>query len=243
MDSGYYAACAGLLAKSRQLDSLAHNLANASTTGFKAQEVSFRGLLAARQVPESDINRSINSFGVAGEPRLNLGAGSAETTGNSLDVSIEGPAFLAVSAGNQVRYTRNGQLRLSSAGELVTASGNPVLGDQGRIIIPPGTTVTISPEGEVSANGALAGKLRLVEFGPTSALTEIAPGLFSATDAGKPGTASRVRQGALESSNVNGVEAAVSLIALQRHAEMLQRALSIFHSEFNRIAASELPRV
>jgi flagellar basal body rod protein FlgG len=147
-----------------------------------------------------------------------------------------------VNAGKQERFTRNGHLQLSSAGELVNSSGDPVLGEGGPILLPPGATVTISPSGEVSANGALAGKLRLVEF-ECSPLTEIAPGRFSSTATPRQSPQSRVRQGALESSNVNGVEAAVGLVALQRHAEMLQRALAIFHSEFNRIAATELPRV
>jgi len=242
VDSGYYAACAGLLAKSRQLEMLAHNLANSSTTGYKSEQVSFRSLLALRQAPASELNRAINAFGVTTNPRLNLMAGATEATGNSLDVAVEGPGFLVVSLGKQDRYTRNGHLQLSSTGELVTSEGDPVLGDAGPILLPPGATVTISPEGEVSANGALAGKLRLVEV-DAAGLEEIAPGIFSSSVAARRSPTSRVRQGALEGSNVNGVEAAVGLIALQRHAEMLQRALAIFHSEFNRIAATELPRV
>src|SRR4051812_8493947 len=94
VDSGFYAACAGLVAKSQQLDLMAHNLANASTTGFKSQQVSFRSLVASSRSALSPINEAINSYGVSGNPSLDLGAGSAERTGNSLDVSIEGPAFL-----------------------------------------------------------------------------------------------------------------------------------------------------
>jgi len=240
VDSGYYAACAGLLAKSQQLDLLAHNLANAGTTGFKSQQISFRSMLALRQQPASEVNRAINAFGVSTSPRLNFVPGATEATGNSFDVAIEGPGLLVVNSGKQERYTRNGHLRLSADGQLVTHSGDPVLGESGPIILPHGASVTISPEGEVSANGALAGKLRLVK---ADNLAEIAPGLFSSTGPATKSAVSRLRQGALETSNVNGVEAAVGLVALQRQAEMLQRALSIFHSEFNRIAATELARV
>lgn len=243
MDSGFYAACAGLVAKSQQLELMAHNLANASTTGFKSQQVSFRSLVASSRNALTQINQAINSYGVASDPSLNLGAGAAERTGNSLDVAIEGSAFLAVSAGKQERYTRNGHLQLATNGQLVTAAGDPVLGEQGPITIPAGATITISPEGVISANGALAGKLKLVVFDATAHIDEIAPGLFASSATARPSPLSSVRQGSLESSNVNGVEAAVGLIALQRHAEMLQRALTIFHSEFNRIATAELPRV
>jgi flagellar basal-body rod protein FlgF/flagellar basal-body rod protein FlgG len=195
-----------------------------------------------RQPPPSELNRAINAFGVATDPRLNLSAGATESTGNSLDLAVEGPGFLVVQVGNQDRYTRNGHLQLSSAGQLVTSEGHPVLGDDGPIRIPPGATITISPEGAISANGALAGKIKLAEV-DAAGLDEIAPGIFSFDGTARKSVTSRVRQGALEDSNVNGVEAAVGLVALQRHAEMLQRALSIFHSEFNRIAATELPRV
>ena len=243
MDSGFYAACTGLVAKTQQLEMMAHNLANSSTTGFKAQEVTFRSLLATSRTTLSELNEAINSYGVTGNPSLNLSAGSAETTGNSLDVSIEGPAFMAVSAGAQAHYTRNGHFQLSTNGQLVTSAGDPVLGEQGPITIPPGTKITISPEGLISANGALVGKLQLVEFDGSALIEEIAPGVFSTSAKPSQSQSSMVRQGSLESSNVNGVEAAVGLIALQRHAEMLQRAVSIFHSEFNRIAANDLPRV
>lgn len=243
MDSGFYAACSGLLAKSRQLELLAHNLANTSTTGFKSQQVSFRSLVAESHSSLSEINQAINNYGVAGDPLLNLSAGASERTGNPLDVSIEGPAFLVVSAAGQERFTRDGHLQLSANGQLVTSAGYPVLGEQGPLSIPPGSAITISPEGTISANGALVGRLRLVEFNPSAQLDEIAPGIFRSTVAPNRAQSSSVRQGALESSNVNGVEAAVELIALQRHAEMLQRVLGMFHSELNRIAASELPRV
>jgi len=243
VDSGFYAACSGLVAKEQQLELMAHNLANASTTGFKAQQVSFRSLLAASRDALSDLNRAINDYGVTGNPSLNLAPGSSERTGNPLDLSIDGPAFLAVNTAGGERYTRDGHLQLSATGQLVNGSGNAVLGEQGPILIPPGAAVTISPEGSISANGALVGRLKLVEFAPAATMQEIAPGIFTSSGTPQRSQFSGVRQGSLESSNVNGVEAAVSLIALQRHAEMLQRALAMFHSEFNRIAATELPRV
>ena len=93
-------------------------------------------------------------------------------------------------------------------------------------------------------NGAVAGKLRLVEFAPGTMPTPEGGSYYSAPDAGvQPATSSRVRQGSLESSNVNPVAAMVSLILVQRNAEMMQRALTSFYSDFNKIAANDLPRV
>jgi flagellar basal-body rod protein FlgF/flagellar basal-body rod protein FlgG len=132
---------------------------------------------------------------------------------------------------------------VGATGELKTVNGDAIIGDQGPVRIPPGTSVQFSPDGTISANGALVGKLKLVEFADNSTLSEISPGTFLTDSTPAAARNSLVRQGSLESSNVNPVDAAVGLIAIQRHAEMLQRALTIFHTEFNRIAAGELSRV
>ena len=227
----------------KALESTAHNLANASTTAFKGERVDFEELLAqSGGTGLSEVNQAINSFGVAGNPSLDLSQGSVERTGNPLDVAIEGPGYLAVQTASGTAYTRNGHLELSSTGQLVTADGNAVLGDQGPINMPPGA-VSISPDGVISVNGAIAGNLRLVELDPQASVQETAPGLFLSSAAPKAAAKSSVRQGALEAANVNPVEAAVGLIAIQREAEMLQRALTLFHGEMNRVATSDLARV
>jgi flagellar basal-body rod protein FlgF len=243
MDSGFYAACSGLVAKTRQLESAAHNLANASTTAFKQEQVTFRSVLADAGNGLSQINRDINQYGVAGDPNLNLSTGTIERTGNELDLAIDGNGYFAIQTARGAAYTRNGHLQLSASNQLVTADGSAVLGDQGPISLPPGTKVSFGPDGTISANGALVGKLKLVSFSPDAKLTEVTPGNFLGDGVPLAANGALVRQGSLEASNVDGVEAAVGLIAIQRHAEMLQRALSIFHSEFNRIAAGELSRI
>jgi len=244
MDSGYYAACAGLRARAQALDQMAGNLANAQTSGYRSERTVFQSLLAA-QTPSSlpPLNQALNEFGVLGNSVLDLAPGNLENTGSALDLAVEGPGFFAVQAGTGVLYTRNGAFRVSARGQLVTADGNPVLGEQGPLQIP-GGSATIGPDGTVSVNGANAGKLRVIEFAPGTSLRAEGSSYYSApADAGRAGTASSVRQGMLESSNVNAVTAAVALITVQREAEMLQRALSLFNTEFQRIAAQDLPRV
>jgi len=250
MDSGYYAAAAGLRARSQALEMMSNNLANAQTTGYRAGSTTFQSLLAAR-TPDSlpPLNRAVNDFGVLGNSLVDLSPGSLEHTGGPLDLAVEGKGFFVVQTGTDgtgtanVLYTRNGGFRVSAQGQLVTAEGNPVLGDQGPMRLPSGNVV-IAPDGTVSVNGFNAGKIRVAEFSLGTQLKAEGNSYYSApAGSAQAGRTSVVRQGLLESSNVNTVTAAVDLVAVQREAEMLQRALSVFNTEFQRIAAQDLPRV
>ena len=121
--------------------------------------------------------------------------------------------------------------------------GFPVLGTNGPIVLPAGNA-EISSAGVISVNGDVAGQLQLTAFDSSVPLTPLGDAYFSAPrPQPRPATQLSVRQGSLESSNVNPVEAAVSLIEIQRNAEMMQRALTTFHDEFNKIAAEDLPKV
>jgi flagellar basal-body rod protein FlgF/flagellar basal-body rod protein FlgG len=243
VDSGYYAACAGLVAKMQALDLAANNLANVSTTGFRGQNATFQSVMAGVRARAANGTQLINEFGVLNAPSLNSAQGNLESTGNPLDIAIAGPGFFAVQTGDGVRYTRNGSFRLSASGQLLSASGDPVLGEQGPIQLANGS-VAISGDGTISINGALGGKLRLVEFPPSTPITSAGASYYSAPQAAAAvATQSTLQQGKLESSNVNPISGAVELISIQRSAEMLQRALATFHSQFNQLAAQELPKV
>lgn len=243
MDSGFYAACTGLRARVESLDLVAHNLANLNTTGYRGQQPTFRSLLAlAADVAAPELNRAINNFGVLQSSRTDLSPGNLERTGNQLDLAVEGRAFFAVQTSVGILYTRNGNFQVSHKGQLVTAQQDLVLGEQGPIQVP-GGTVSVGPDGTISVSGAVAGKLRLAEFNDPASLKPVGDSYYASEGTTRIAKNSYVRQGLLETSNVNPVTATVSLIALQRHAEMLQRALSTFHTEFNRIAAADLPRV
>jgi flagellar basal-body rod protein FlgF/flagellar basal-body rod protein FlgG len=244
LDSGFYAACAGLKAQTQALEVVANNLANLNTSGYRGQAPTFRSLLVSAGGAESNpLNRAINDFNVLGGSRVDLGPGSLERTGNPFDLAIEGNGFFAVETKAGTLYTRNGGFQVSREGELITGDGDRVLGEQGPIRVPSGTA-SISADGTLSVNGAVAGKLRVVEFAPGSLLVPQGGSYYAAAGGSpQPAGGAYVRQGMVEASNVNPVSAMVGLIAVQRHAEMLQRALSLFHSEFNRIAADELPRV
>lgn len=244
MDSGYYAACAGLAAQTQALELVAHNLANLATTGYRGQETTFRSLLAgAGAVHASALNAAVNDFGVLGGSRLDLTSGSLVPTGNSLDVAVSGKGFFSVQSAQGVLYTRDGGFHLTSTGQLVTSQGNAVLGEQGAITLPTGN-IAISADGTISVDGVLVDKLRLAEFSPETNLTAIGNATYSAP----PGSAlaiadTSLNQGMLEGSNVSPTEGVVQLITVQRNAEMLSRAMSALDGQLNQIAVQDLPKV
>lgn len=244
MNSGLYAACAGLVARTQALDLAANNLANVNTNGYKGQLATFRTVLAQTDFSGSSnaIAEAVNDFGVLGDSRTDLVQGGLEHTGSDLDFALQGEGWFVVQAGSGRLYTRNGNFHVDRRGQLVTSDGNPVLGAQGAITLPPGK-LTVSGNGTISVDGALAGQIKVVRLDAGSSLTPEGTNYFSAPAAGERPADARLVQGSLENSNVNPISAAVGLVSLQRHADLLQQALSSFHSNFNRIAAQELSRL
>lgn len=241
MNSGIYSASAGLLARTQQLDLAANNLANANTSGFRAERVSFRTQMMTASTTAAA--RAVNSYGVLGETRTDFDQGSIAQTGNPLDVALEGKGFFSVQSPNGVEYTRNGSFHMSPTGALLTDQGYAVLGAQGPITLPSGN-VEIGAGGAISVNGDVAGQINLVTFDESVPLTSLGNANYSAPQAAaQPAKDVSVRQGALESSNVSPIAGATGLIEIQRNAEMMQRALSLFNNEFNKTAAEELARV
>ncbi len=244
MDSGYYAACTGLAAQTQALELVANNLANLGTAGYRGQFATFRSLVAGGgAVAWNPLNAALNNFGVLSGSRVDLAAGSLIGTGNPLDLAVAGAGFFAVQSAEGVVYTRNGGFHATPAGQLVTAQGDAVLGEQGPIILPSGA-VAVSADGTVSVDGAVLDKLRVAEFAPDISLRALGNTLYAAPPGSAlPAAASTIRQGMIEASNVSPVEGVVELISIQRNAEMMQRALTLFDSQFNQTAVQDLPRV
>jgi len=254
MDSGYYAACAGLAAQTQALDLVAHNLANLGTTGYRGEQATFRSLVAGSNgvsnplvlnaLASNGLNAAVNDFGVLGGSRVDLTAGSLTATGNPLDLGIAGAGFFVVKSSAGVAYTRNGSFHVTAAGQLVTGQGDSLLDEKGSPITLPNGAVAVSADGTVSVDGNVTAKLGLAEFSPATNLQALGNALYAAPAASAlPPAATSVHQGMLEESNVSAVESVVQLINLQRKAEMMQRALSIFDSQFNQTAVTDLPRI
>jgi flagellar basal-body rod protein FlgF/flagellar basal-body rod protein FlgG len=244
MDSGYYAACTALVTRMQALDTIANNLANASTTGYRSEQNMFSAILTgARGASGTALNQAINSYGILGGSTLDFSEGSLQSTGNDLDMAVEGKGFFVVQTANGPMYTRDGSFQTATNGQLVTAAGDAVLGDRGVLNLPPGP-ISIAADGTISSNNAVVGRLKIVEFPPATQITSAGGTYYSApANTAVAATASTVRQGVLESSNVNPIQGMVELITAQRSAETMQRALSMFNSEMDKTATQDLPKI
>jgi flagellar basal-body rod protein FlgF/flagellar basal-body rod protein FlgG len=245
MDSGYYAAFAGLVARTQALDTAASNLANAQTAGYRAEREYFRSVLLDPLGGDSQLGGTVNNFGVLGGDHLDMGQGVLTATGNALDLALEGQGFFAIQTAAGVRYTRDGSFHRAKSGQLVTAAGEPVLSSQRLPIpVPPGE-VSIGVDGALSVAGGTVATIGVFTFPSGTQLTPegknryVPPAQVQTLAA----TGTSVHQGTLEAANQDVIQGSLDLIMMQRQAETMQRALTIFHTDFNKLAAEELPRV
>ena len=238
MDRMIFLSMAGAKATMQRQDTIANNLANVSTPGFRA------AMQALRPVPvQGSGGSSARVYALETTTGYDASPGAITATGRNLDVAAKGNAWLTVQAldGTEA-YTRGGALDVSNDGTLTTRSGLPVMGDGGPLQVPPNTAVSIGSDGVISAKSAdgkssTIGKLKLVT--PETALTRGEDGLFRANsgDLSADDTA-RVQDGALEGSNVNPVEAMVSMISAARQFEAQIKLIQT--AEANEKAASQL---
>src|SRR4051794_30556496 len=157
MDSGLYLASAGLVARLRALEITAQDLANVNTTSYRGSRASFQSLLAQGQGQVMSVaSRAVNQHTVVDGTTIDFAQGQLKETGNPLDVAIEGAGFLEVETPSGIRYTRNGNFRVSPDGALITQDGSKVRGDGGAILIPQGK-ISIGADGTISVNGSLSG--------------------------------------------------------------------------------------
>jgi flagellar basal-body rod protein FlgF len=224
MDRLVYTAMTGARHVMEQQATVANNLANATTTGFRAQLDTFRA------VPVMSEGLPTRAFVVDSTVGSDMRAGPIQTTGRALDIAIRDQGWIAVqSADGSEAYTRNGGLKVSENGLLQTTSGQTIQGEGGPIAIPPDTTVMIASDGTVSTVSTdyqpgpsnVLGRIKLVNPDPKG-LVRGDDGLFRQTS-GAPAendAAVRVVDGALEGSNVNPVDSMVNMISLARQFEM-----------------------
>ncbi len=245
MDSGYYAATSGLVARMQALDTAADNLANAQTPGYRAEREYFRSALLGPDGQDSQLGHAMNNYGMLGGDRLNMSQGVLQQTGNPLDLAIEGQGFFQIQTANGIRYTRDGSFHRTKTGQLVTAAGEAVLSTAGLPIpIPPGE-VTIGSDGVVSVAGGAVATVGVFTFPAEDDLTPEGANRYRAPAGVAPVLSKNaaVHQGAVEAANQSVIEGTLDLVVMQRQAEMMQKALTVFHTEFNKIATEDLPRV
>jgi flagellar basal-body rod protein FlgG len=248
MFSSLWIAKTGLDAQQTEMDVISNNLANASTTGFKASRASFQDLMYQNEgQPGSQTTEQTQSpsglllgtgVKVVGSEKL-FTQGAVTQTGNSLDVAVQGNGFLQVSLPDgTVAYTRDGSLHEDSTGQLVTADGYTLVPS---ITLPANVnSVTIGTDGTVSAtsNGSTTptqiGVVQLAKFVNPAGLEAMGQNLYLETESsgtaqtGQPGVngMGTLAQGSLESSNTNVVEEMVNMIQAQRTYEMNSKSIS-----------------
>jgi flagellar basal-body rod protein FlgF len=222
-----------------------HNLANVSTTGFRADLAAFQ-------------SRAVDGTGFASRvyaTNASIGwdntSGALLSTGRDLDIAVNGPGWIAVQGPDgREAYTRAGDLKVDPTGQLMTATGRPVLGDGGPINVPPYTSIFFARDGSISivAQGqtpdttSTVGRIKLVNP-PEADLQRGDDGLFRMKDGSDapPDANVQIGSGVLESSNVNTADAMVRMIELARQFEMQVKAIRA--AEENGAAASQLMRI
>jgi flagellar basal-body rod protein FlgG len=237
-----YTAASGMTAQQLNLDNIANNLSNASTAGFRKRRLQFQDLFyqnmimpgaAATQQTTISAGLQIGLGSRTSASETIQGQGDFNTTGNPLDLAIQGQGFFQIQMPNgEIAYSRAGTFHLDAQGGMVTADGNPL---QPSITIPNNATnITIGSDGTVSVTmpgqqqAQQVGSIQLAMFANPGGLNSIGQNLFLPTTAsgdaitGTPGGnegLGKIQQGSLENSNVNVVEEFVQMILAQRSYE------------------------
>ncbi|MBX9741224.1 MAG: flagellar basal-body rod protein FlgF [Beijerinckiaceae bacterium] len=223
MQTGMHVALSGQIVLQRKLDAIAHNVANANTPGYRAQEITFASIFAQTGEKET-------AFAGSGGDYTSLRTGGLLKTDNPLDVGVLGDAWLAVKTPTGTAYTKDGRMQMLDSGELRTMTGLQVLDVSGSALTldPANGPARISRDGMITQNGAQVGAIGLFQIDKNAKLSAAGTSGFT-TD--KPATPvldfvkNGVAQGFIESSNVNPVMEMARLIAVQRTFESVSAAI------------------
>lgn len=224
MEANLYVGLSGQMALQKRMETIANNVANLSTAGFRAEEVRFEALL-------SDASKDPTAFASTGETFLSRRAGALLQTGNPLDVAVKGDAFFAIETPAGQVYTRDGRLTMSPTGELQTLSGYPVLdaGGAPMQLDPNGGEVKIAGDGTITQDGRQLGALGLFTIDQNAKLTRFENSGVIPDIQAEPTldfTRVGVAQGYTEQANVNPISEMNKLIMVTRAFEAVTNAMS-----------------
>jgi len=214
MQTAAYITLSNQLATQRQIETIANNIANSSTTAFKGERVMFQEFL----IPSGNGQTAsyVHDVGTTRDTRQ----GPITRTSNPLDVALNGGGYLSVQTPEGQRFTRNGRMHLNPQGEIVTSEGYTVLGEGNSPLTIPGGSdkVSIGQDGTVAAGQARIGKLQVVKFDRPQAMTPAGAGLYQTDETPQPATDTKVEQSSLEESNVQTVLEITRLMELTRNS-------------------------
>jgi flagellar basal-body rod protein FlgF len=244
MDRFLYISMSGAKETLRAQTANNHNLANASTTGFRADLSAFQ----TRAVAGSGY--ASRAYATSSTTGWDQTQGAMMATGRDLDVAVNGPGWIAVQGPDgREAYTRAGDLRVDPSGMVMNGAGHLVLGDAGPLMVPPHASIAVGADGTISIvpigqgpeTTALVGRIKLVNP-PAESLVRGEDGLFRTRDGADamPDASVRLSSGTLEGSNVNIADAMVNMIELARHFDLQVKAMRT--AEENAAAAAQLLR-
>ena len=219
MYKGMYIALSGAVLKQKHMDIFAQNIANSNTTGFKKERISFREYLIPAD-NASGVVEDGRSMTQLSEQVTDFSNGPSFSTGNPLDLAIDGDGFFAL---ENDRYTRNGNFRISNDGYLATQDNIKVLGDGGAISVE-GSKIDISISGEVFVDEISVGNIKVVDFENRKNLQRVEGGYFYSREPGQEVEAN-INQGYLESSNVDVIREMVQMVTSLREFESYQKMI------------------
>lgn len=218
-----YLGLSAQLALQRRLDSIAVNVANANTVGFRAEQIRYTTAQSSETIPDT-------GFASIGQTYLDRKAGELVRTGNPLDIAIDGDAWLAISTPQGTTYTRDGRLQISPTGELLTQTGHPVLdaGGSGLRLDPAGGPPNIASDGTITQGANSVGTIGLFTIDSAARLdraadTSVIPSTAAQPAVDQPGIG--VRQGFVEHSNVNPIIETTRLVFDQRIFDAISSAI------------------
>jgi len=254
MANGIYSPLSGMRVLERQLDVSANNLANVSTPGFKADRLSFEQMLAETRIhptglpiPEelSDPQRVDKLMTTSANGWTQFAQGAIKSTGNPLDLALQGQGFFVVDLGNGLTgLTRNGSFQLDQNGMLATHEGKPVMGENSNILLDPaGGVVEVTTEGMVLQGGKEVGQIAVRSVPNLAQLVKLGHNYWQAQPGQtlKPMPETQVVQGGLEESNISAVKEMIAMIRVQRHFEALQKIVES-QAEMDRNAVNRVAR-
>lgn len=237
---GLYTAYTGMVAEQNRLDCISNNLANAATVGYKTESIvnqSFEDMLTVkiRDGSEAYQNRAIGSMSLGtktGEVYTSYDQGSLRETGNTYDMAISGDGFFAVRMTNRngedtIRYTRNGNFKMTTDGYIVDVEGNHLQSDSGDLVVPTNVSeIRIDQMGNVFADGIAIDHISLVDFDDYDYLAKFNDCYYTALDgATKTDATGQLLQGYTEQSNVSVVNEMVKMITVTRAYEAGQKMI------------------
>jgi flagellar basal-body rod protein FlgF len=230
MIKGIFTSGTALQPRMLRLEVLANNLANIETTGYKKAQLFIQTL--QQELGKRETQQELE--GLEAQQYTDFSQGSLRSTGNPLDFAIDGEGFFAVETPRGIRYTRNGSFQLSPEGVIVNRQGYALLGVGGRIQLPDiqkmnNGTLVVKETGEVFFENQPIGKVNVVQFENVQRLKKEGASLFAADDTPmvESKESSRIRQGYLEESNVEGIAEMVAMVELTRSFETDQKAIQL----------------